>query len=50
VQNQLYGVVPADSTTIALAACGLSAVAALASLVPARRAAGVSPISALREE
>jgi predicted permease len=50
VQNQLYGVVPADTTTIALAALGLIAVAMMATLLPARRAARVSPMSALREE
>ena len=50
VQSQLYGVMAADSITIGLAAVGLTAVAGLATLVPARRAARVSPMSALREE
>jgi ABC-type antimicrobial peptide transport system permease subunit len=50
VRNQLYGVLPADSTTIGLAAAGLTAVAMVATLLPARRAARVSPMSALREE
>jgi ABC-type antimicrobial peptide transport system permease subunit len=50
VQNQLYGVQPADSATILLAAVTLAAVAGLASALPARRAARVTPMSALRDE
>jgi predicted permease len=48
IQGQLYGVTPADSTTIVLAAIGLTAVAAAATALPARRAASVAPMQALR--
>jgi predicted permease len=50
VQSQLYGVAPADPQTIAAAALVLAAVAAIAALVPARRAARVAPMTALRED
>lgn len=50
VESQLYGVAPADPATIAAAAAILTVVAVAAALFPARRAAGVSPISALRED
>jgi len=50
VQSQLYGVSPADTTTIATSALILASVACLASALPARRAARVSPLSALRDE
>jgi ABC-type antimicrobial peptide transport system permease subunit len=50
VQNQLYGVQPADTATILIAAVTLAAVAGLASALPARRAARVTPMSALRDE
>ena len=50
VQSQLYGVAPADPQTIVAAALALAVVAAIAALVPARRAARVAPMTALREE
>jgi predicted permease len=50
VQSQLYGVTPADPSTIALAAAALVAVACVAAALPARRASAVSPMSALRED
>ncbi len=50
VQNQLYGVVPADTETIALAAVVLTMVAGIASLLPAMRAARLTPMSALRDD
>jgi predicted permease len=50
VSSQLYGVVPADLSTAALAAGTLAAVAAGAALVPARRASRIDPIQALRHE
>jgi predicted permease len=50
VQGQLYGVTPADTLTIVLAGVALSAVAAIAAVVPARRAARIAPMSALRDE
>jgi predicted permease len=46
----LFGLRPSDPTTLVAAALALSLVAALASYVPAWRAAHVSPTSALREE
>lgn len=45
----LYGVEPADLTALGLAAAILLATAALAAYVPARRAAAVDPMVALRE-
>jgi len=50
VESQLYGIAPADRATIAATAAVLTVVAVAAVLLPARRAAGVSPISALRED
>ena len=50
VRSQLYGIEPADAATMAAVAVLLAVVACLAALLPARRAAGVSPMSALREE
>jgi putative ABC transport system permease protein len=46
----LYGLSPADPWLLALAAAGLAAVAAFASLVPARRASLVEPTTALRND
>ena len=46
--TQLYGVSPVDPVTIVVAAVIFAAVAALASLLPALRAAGTSPLDALR--
>jgi putative ABC transport system permease protein len=46
----LHGVAPNDPTTLALSVATLSAAAAIACYVPARRAARVDPVRALREE
>ncbi len=46
----LFGMQPSDPITLALAIAGLAAVALLASFLPARRAANVNPMQALREE
>ena len=46
----LFNVSPADPASIAIAAAFLSAVTLLAGLIPARRAARVDPMVALREE
>jgi ABC-type antimicrobial peptide transport system permease subunit len=50
VRSQLYGVTPADPMTLAAASIALAAVAGLAGLIPALRAARVNPITALRYE
>jgi ABC-type antimicrobial peptide transport system permease subunit len=50
IQAQLYGVAPADSLTILLAGVALAIVAAIAAVVPARRASRIAPMSALRDE
>ncbi len=50
VESQLYGITPLDPPTIALAIGLLSTVAAVAGVLPARRAAKVDPLVALRYE
>jgi predicted permease len=50
MRSQLFGLEPTDPATFALAGGVLLAVAALACAIPARRAAGVDPVVALREE
>jgi ABC-type antimicrobial peptide transport system permease subunit len=46
----LYGVTPYDAASYAFAALGVAAVAIAASVIPARRAASVDPLMALRSE
>ena len=48
--SALYGVQPYDSVSYLSAVCGVALVAIVASLLPARRAANVDPLSALRAE
>ena len=48
--SSLYGVKALDATSYALAVLGVVGVAFAASIVPARRAAGVEPLIALRAE
>jgi len=50
LQTLLYGVQPADLLTFTTVPLGLTAVAFLASAIPARRAAEVDPIAAIRAE
>lgn len=50
IRSQLYGVVPADPLTLVAATLLLIGVAVLASWLPARRAARVDPLVALRAE
>ena len=49
IAGQLYGVQPLDPISFAIAPVVLLAAVALASLVPARRAARTSPLEALRQ-
>jgi predicted permease len=50
LSSALYGVKPYDGVTYLWAVCGVAFVAVVASLVPARRAANVDPLSALRAD
>jgi predicted permease len=50
IQTQLFGVQPTDLLTMAAASLGIAAVTALAGYIPARRATGIDPMSALRWE
>lgn len=50
VKSQLFGISPTDPLTITIAATVLGAVALLAGYIPARRAARVQPVLALRYE
>jgi predicted permease len=50
VENQLYGVKPADALSVTIAAASLGLVAAIAALLPARRASEISPMMALRDQ
>jgi ABC-type antimicrobial peptide transport system permease subunit len=50
MRSMLFGVVPGDSLSFVGALLGVSLVALIASAIPARRAASVDPIVALRYE
>ena len=50
IEHQLYGLTATDPLTVALVLAVLLAAAAVASYVPARRAAKVNPMVALRHE
>jgi putative ABC transport system permease protein len=50
MQSLLFGVSPFDPMTLGVVAAGLVAVALVACWLPARRAAGVDPMTALRHE
>jgi ABC-type antimicrobial peptide transport system permease subunit len=48
--SMLYGLKPGDPLTLAAAIAGIVAVGLAASFLPARRAANIHPMAALREE
>jgi predicted permease len=50
IANQLFGLKPADPITFSVACLSMSAVTLWASYLPARRAASVDPMQALRTE
>jgi len=50
MRSLLYGVEPTDPSTYVAVALALMAVAGVASLLPARRAAGVDPMVALQQD
>jgi ABC-type antimicrobial peptide transport system permease subunit len=50
MRSFLIGVSPTDPLTIVIVSVALAAIAVLASYIPARRAASVDPVNALRAE
>jgi ABC-type lipoprotein release transport system permease subunit len=50
MKDQLFGVKPWDPVMLVFATLLLALAAVLASVIPARRAAGVEPMVALRNE
>jgi macrolide transport system ATP-binding/permease protein len=50
MRKLLFGVPPWDAPTLTVVAFALAVAALLASYIPARRAASVSPVEALRVE
>lgn len=50
LRSMLFGLAPGDPLTIAVALVGIAVVALIASFIPARRAASVDPMVALRHE
>jgi putative ABC transport system permease protein len=50
LRSALFGLGPGDPLTFAAALLGMAAVTLVSSLIPARRAASVDPMQALRME
>jgi putative ABC transport system permease protein len=50
LKSMLYGIGPRDPLVMAMVCTGIAVVGLLASYIPARRAAGVDPMVALRDE
>jgi macrolide transport system ATP-binding/permease protein len=50
IRSVLFGVSPLDGATLGGAALVLALVCAIAALLPARRAAGIDPLEAMRIE
>jgi ABC-type antimicrobial peptide transport system permease subunit len=50
VKSMLYGITALDTPTFLVMPCLLAAIAIAASFIPAKRAAQVDPVSALREQ
>ena len=50
MSSLLYGMAPHDLATLAASAALLVTIAALAAFLPARRAARLDPVAALRQE
>jgi putative ABC transport system permease protein len=50
IRSQLYGVSPADPIVLCVGTLLVAMVALIAALIPARRAASVEPMKALRTE
>jgi putative ABC transport system permease protein len=48
--NMLYGVSPRNPLLLAIACCAIAVTAAVAAFLPARRAASIDPMQALRNE
>jgi len=50
IQSQLFGLKPADATTLVFASLLMTTVAVLTGYLPAYRDSGVDPMAALRDE